>query len=117
MGSLIDRQVAAIMAVADENFELDTEITNRFERAVRDILTPPTLEDFGLEVVQPVRYQEIGGGTWNLAGVRGVNRDGSVLLIDKTTGAFRSIVPERLQVEHVGPRGGKTWKKLQLPGR
>ncbi len=68
------------------------------------------LADYNLEVGQQVRFRMQDGETWDYGKVNRVEKDGSIGLFSE--GRFRSIVPERLQIQKVGPRGGRTWENL-----
>lgn len=83
-------------------------------QAVTKILTPPSLEDYGLQRGEQVRYIAHGKARARPARVTGINRDGSVLLATDS-GATRSILPESLQREKAGPRGGKSWVPVTTP--
>lgn len=111
MGALLERQIDAIMQAADDHFVLNDSVSISFRDAVRAALRLPELSDYGLQRVQPVRYIDVDKRKFP-ASVRGVNSDGSVEVIDKNTGASRSIPIERLEIQIVGPRGGKTWQPL-----
>jgi hypothetical protein len=90
----------------DDNERL--EFRWRVVKAVR----PPTLEDFDLMEGQKVKFRRSGRKTLAHGAVHGVNDDGSLLIIDHTTGAARSIVPANVLARRTGPKGGTIYKEI-----
>lgn len=77
----------------------------------------PTVEtelhpfDFGLERGDILRTQRAPGCKWQEFLLRGVNRDGSLELIDRRSGGLRSMLPSRhvFEVKRKGARGATVW--------
>lgn len=68
-----------------------------------------TLESYGLEMGQRVRFKPHDAGDWDYAVARGIERDGSIRLMAIDTGATRSLPVDSLQRVQKGPRGGTYW--------
>ncbi len=68
------------------------------------------LSQHDLEVGQRVRFRRGEAGDWLYGHVHHMERDGSVGLFSQ--GRLRSILPEHIQSQRVGPRGGRTWEPI-----
>ena len=77
-------------------------------------LTPaaPELSEFGLELGDEVRFRDKPGGNFKIGKVKRTNVDGSIELVQVSTGFYRSIYPELIERKVVGPRGGENWESL-----
>ena len=71
----------------------------------------PGLAALGLRVGEPVRWRQPGAGGWQLGVVTRRERDGSIGITDNR-GLARSVAVDRLEVNHTGPRGARTWEPL-----
>lgn len=63
--------------------------------------------------VQVVRWRDRAGGRWlsgEWSGERGA--DGSLSVVQATSGKLRSLRPERVEVRGRGPRGAMTWSPV-----
>lgn len=69
----------------------------------------------GLGVVpgQRVRFREPHGGRWKEGRAAGVERDGSIGVID-AKGAARAIAPGRLEVRTAGRKGTARWEAMAV---
>lgn len=68
-----------------------------------------TLETYGLKTGMQVRFRHQVEQTWDLGKVIGIERDGSIGLIDDYNGGSRAIHAHLIQRQIKGPRGGKKW--------
>jgi hypothetical protein len=76
------------------------------------ILFPVTsLAALGLAPGMAVRFRRAEGNRWRPAVVERVEKDGSLGLRDPK-GAARAIPLAQVEVEAVGPRGGRTWESV-----
>jgi hypothetical protein len=69
------------------------------------------LLELGLRPGEPVRFQQAGRARWQAGTVRGIERDGSIGIIDGK-GASRAVRPEHVEVRRSGARGAKGWEPL-----
>lgn len=69
------------------------------------------LAALGLEVGDRARFRRHVGERWIEGVVQGVERDGSLGLRD-AKGAWRAIPVALVEVQAIGPRGGRTWEAL-----
>ena len=69
------------------------------------------LAELGLADGERVRWRRSTAQRWQPGVVRGVERDGSISLIDKR-GAWRSIRVELIEHQVVGSRGGLDWEPV-----
>lgn len=82
-----------------------------------EILTPTpaqieaALAPFGLVPLDTVRFRRVHRGSWTIATVAGVNKDGSLHLFEPN-GKTRAIFAELCEVKRKGPRGGVTWEPV-----
>jgi hypothetical protein len=65
----------------------------------------------GLRPGEQVRWRRLGNGGWQLGVVTRRERDGSIGISD-SRGLARSVAVDRLEVNHIGPRGARTWEPL-----
>lgn len=73
------------------------------------------LADFGLVYRQEIKFRSREGANATKGIAMGVNRDGSIAIWDTEWGSWRSIYPELIEVQKIGPRGGRPWVKLTIP--
>lgn len=69
------------------------------------------LRGLGVRPGQAVRFREPGGGRWRVGKAVGVERDGSVGVVDGR-GLTRAIPVARLEVRTAGRRGASRWEPL-----
>lgn len=69
------------------------------------------LEELGLRAGEPVRWRPREGARWTEGKITGVERDGSIGLVDGQ-GRARALPIDRLEVRACGPRGARTWEPL-----
>lgn len=69
------------------------------------------LAAFGLRRGDPVRFRRANRGRWHSGRIERIERDGSIGVRDDK-GAARALRPEVVWIEHLGPRGAKTWEPL-----
>jgi hypothetical protein len=65
----------------------------------------------GLRVGERVRFQRPGRARWQIGVVRGIERDGSIRIVD-AKGASRAVKVADVEVRHTGPRGAAGWEPL-----
>ena len=65
----------------------------------------------GLRPGDRVRFRRGDNGRWHEGKAVGVERDGSVAIVDRK-GASRAIVVAGVEVRAVGPRGARLWEPL-----
>jgi hypothetical protein len=65
----------------------------------------------GLRHGDRVRFRRGTGGRWHEGKAVGVERDGSVAIVDRK-GAARSIALTSVEVRTTGPRGAALWEPL-----
>lgn len=73
------------------------------------------LANYGLEHKQQVKFRSKEGANSTKGIAMGVNKDGSIAIWDTEWGSWRSIYPELIEVQQIGPRGGRSWVKLEIP--
>jgi len=66
----------------------------------------------GLRVGERVRFHQPGRARWQTGVVRGIERDGSVRIVD-AKGASRAVQVEQVEVRRAGPRGAAGWEPLE----
>lgn len=71
----------------------------------------PVLDELGLQPGLKVKYRVREDDNWKIGTLRGDSKDGSLAIIDKD-GRWRSIMPDKILIQKLGPRGGKSWTKL-----
>jgi hypothetical protein len=69
------------------------------------------LLELGLRAGERVRFQQAGKTRWQTGVVRGIERDGSIGIVDGK-GASRAVRAEQVEVPRAGPRGAKGWEPL-----
>ena len=67
--------------------------------------------ELGLRVGERVRFVQAGRSRWQTGVVRGIERDGSIGIVD-AKGASRAVRAEQVEVHRTGPRGAKGWEPL-----
>lgn len=112
--TILEDQINAIFELVEPYCN---DLQPHHEQEIRDgilkILTPPSLEDYGLLVGQKIKFVP-GGFVHRKDGhVLGINADGSVYVQDHAKNFGRSIMPQDLYIEIPGPRGGSSWQRLQ----
>ncbi len=70
------------------------------------------LERIGLTPGQRVRFRKVESGRWLEGSAAGIEPDGSLGLHD-ARGRRRSIPIDAVEVQGVGPRGGKVWEPFE----
>jgi hypothetical protein len=69
------------------------------------------LVGLGLRPGDRVRFRRGDSGRWNEGKAVGVERDGSLAIVDRK-GASRAIALASIEVRAVGPRGAARWEPL-----
>jgi hypothetical protein len=69
------------------------------------------LAAFGLRRGDAVRFRRHGRGRWHVGRIERIERDGSIGVRDDK-GAARALRADVVWIQHVGPRGAKTWEPL-----
>lgn len=119
--SILEDQVNAIIDVVTEEIHTYTDEAPGFieemQKSLYDqitkILTPPSLDDYGLIVGQQIKFVPPGGSNKKDGHVCGINPDGSIYIQDHSKNFGRSILPDNIYVNLPGPKGGSSWKRLQ----
>lgn len=71
------------------------------------------LEKIGIKKYETLRFKEHGLEVYTLGKAFDIAKDGSVSLYSADGGGWRSIMPEKLQRQVVGPRGGRKWEPIK----
>lgn len=69
------------------------------------------VERLGLRAGEPIRFLRVDRARWQDGSVRGVERDGSLSIVDRS-GASRAVALEHVVVRVEGIRGGRRWEPL-----
>lgn len=80
----------------------------------QEVAGTPVLDRLGVSVGTQVRFRRREEEHWIVGTVRADFKDGSVTIVDKD-GRWCSIMPEKIQIAHKGPRGGRFWRPLTEP--
>ena len=67
--------------------------------------------ELGLRVGERVRFQQAGRARWQSGVIRGIERDGSIAIVD-AKGASRAVRAEHVEVNRIGRGGAKGWEPL-----
>src|SRR5690606_5924282 len=84
------------------------------ENSSKSSTTPKNqlIAQLGLELGQKIRFRLYDGQDWSAGKVHGDNKDGSLTLVEEKTGHLRAIMPDRIEIQKRGPRGGIKWTPL-----
>lgn len=74
-------------------------------------MTVAALAALALRPGEPVRFRRTEAGRWSLGHAVGVEKDGSLAIRDGK-GASRAIPLQLVEVQAVGPKGGRGWEPL-----
>ncbi|HEX2701636.1 MAG TPA: hypothetical protein VHM89_15655 [Acidimicrobiales bacterium] len=69
------------------------------------------VRELGIERGQRVRFRRGGGRPWHSGRVSGIERDGSIGVID-AKGSSRAVPIQRIEVRTTGARGAPRWESL-----